>query len=173
MTNTPSYCYNHPGVETMLRCNKCGRPICAKCAVRTPTGYRCKECVRGQQRIFETATGVDYLLAFLVGGFLSTIASALVGLISGVAGIFSWFLIIAAAPTAGVAIAEALRFVTRRHRAKSLFITATIAVVLGVLPSMLVHLITFDLFSIIFQGIYLVVATPVVYTRLSGIQITK
>ena len=54
--NAPVYCANHPGVETSLRCNKCGKPICAKCAIRTPTGYRCKECVRGQQRIFETAT---------------------------------------------------------------------------------------------------------------------
>ena len=39
--NAPTYCANHPGVETSLRCNKCGKPICAKCAVRTPTGYRC------------------------------------------------------------------------------------------------------------------------------------
>ncbi len=173
MTISPSYCYNHPGVETMLRCNRCGRPICVKCAVRTPIGYRCKDCVRGQQRIFETATGVDYLVAFLVGGFLSTVASVLVALITSAGGYFAWFIIFAAAPTAGIGIAEVLRFVTRRHRAKSLFITATISVVLGVLPALIFHIITFDLFSIIFQVIYLVIATPVVYTRLSGIQITK
>jgi hypothetical protein len=173
ISSSSSYCYNHPSVETSLRCNKCGRPICAKCAVRTPTGYRCKECVRGQQRIFDTSTGVDYLFALLVGGFLSAIASVLVGVISGIAGIFSWFLIAAAAPTAGVAIAEAVRFVTRRHRSRSLFITATVGVVLGVLPALLVHIFTFNLFSIIFQIIYLVIATPVFYARLSGIQITK
>jgi hypothetical protein len=173
INSSPVYCANHPGVETTLRCNKCGKPICAKCAVRTPTGYRCKECVRGQMRIFDTATGVDYLLAFLVGGFLSAIASVLVGVISGVGGIFSWFIIIAAAPTAGVIIAEAVRFVTRRHRSKSLFITAAVAVVLGILPALLVHIITFNLFSLIFQIIYLVVATPVFYARLSGIQIAK
>ncbi len=51
-SSTPTYCANHPGVETSLRCNKCGKPICAKCAVRTPTGYRCKECVRGQLKDF-------------------------------------------------------------------------------------------------------------------------
>ena len=39
--NAPTYCANHPTVETTLRCNKCGKPICAKCAIRTPTGYRC------------------------------------------------------------------------------------------------------------------------------------
>lgn len=66
--SAPTYCANHPGVETSLRCNKCGKPICARCAIRTPTGYRCKECVRGQQKIFETAEWYDYALGFAIGG---------------------------------------------------------------------------------------------------------
>ena len=33
-------CANHPDRETLLRCNKCGKPICISCAVRTPVGYR-------------------------------------------------------------------------------------------------------------------------------------
>jgi hypothetical protein len=169
----PIYCYNHPGVETTLRCNKCGNPICPKCAVRTPTGYRCKDCVRGQQKIFETAEPVDYILGFLAAGFLSTVASVLVGLVSGIAGLFAWFLIIVGAPTAGMLIAEAARFVTRKHRSRALFLTVAAAVVLGVGPAILWHLFFLDLYSILFQIIYLVVATPVVYSRLSGIQITK
>ena len=57
----------------MLRCNRCERPICTECAVLTPTGYRCKECVRGQQKVFDTAKWFDYPLAIIVGGrpFLS------------------------------------------------------------------------------------------------------
>jgi len=51
------YCYVHPDRETLLRCNRCERPICQSCAVLTPTGYRCKECVRGQQKIFEPRVG--------------------------------------------------------------------------------------------------------------------
>ncbi len=62
-TSEPLYCVNHPDRETYLRCNRCDRPICSECAVLTPTGYRCKDCVRGQQRIFETAQSVDYFLA--------------------------------------------------------------------------------------------------------------
>ena len=53
MTESPNekmYCYNHPQRETVLRCNRCERPMCTSCAVLTPTGYRCKECVRGQQK---------------------------------------------------------------------------------------------------------------------------
>ncbi len=169
----PTYCANHPGVETSLRCNKCGKPICAKCAVRTPTGYRCKECVRGQQKIFVTAEWYDYILGFATAGLLSFLASLLVSLISGIAGIFAWFVIAAAAPTAGMAIAEAVRFVTRRHRSRPLFITVAIAVVLGALPAIILSLIAFSLFGLIFQAIFLFVATPIIYTRLSGIQLTR
>jgi membrane associated rhomboid family serine protease len=42
---TPLYCYRHPQVETSLRCNRCNKPICPKCAQRTPVGFRCAECV--------------------------------------------------------------------------------------------------------------------------------
>ncbi len=168
-----TFCANHPSVETSLRCNKCGKPICAKCAVRTPTGYRCKECVRGQQKIFETAAWVDYALGFASAGILSFLASLLVGLISGIAGFFAWFIIAAAAPTVGIGIAEAVRFVTRRHRSKPLFFTVAAAVVLGALPSILINLFAFNPFGLIFQAIYLVVATPIVFTRLSGIQLTR
>ena len=60
MTETTTetlYCYVHPTRETSLRCNNCDRPICAACAVRTPTGYRCRECVKRQQKVFDTSDG--------------------------------------------------------------------------------------------------------------------
>jgi hypothetical protein len=169
----PTYCVNHPGVETTLRCNKCGRPICARCAVRTPTGYRCKDCVRGQQKIFDTAQPVDYLLGFLATGLLSLVASGLVVLVSSIAGIFGWLLIIIGAPTVSVGIAEVSRFATRRHRSRSLFVTVASAMVLGAVPVLLLRLLSADLFGVIFLVIYLVIATPVFYTRLSGIQIFR
>jgi hypothetical protein len=65
------YCANHPNVETSLRCNKCEKPICARCAILTPTGYRCKECVRGQQKVFETAKWLDYPLIFMIVAILA------------------------------------------------------------------------------------------------------
>lgn len=42
-------CSYHPEVQTGLRCSRCGKPICPKCAVRTPVGLRCPDCagVRG------------------------------------------------------------------------------------------------------------------------------
>ena len=60
------YCTNHPDTETLLRCNKCGKPICLKCAVLTEVGYRCKECIREQQNVFYNAMTGDNWIAFAV-----------------------------------------------------------------------------------------------------------
>jgi hypothetical protein len=171
-SSTPTYCANHPGVETSLRCNKCGKPICAKCAFRTPTGYRCKECVRDQLRIFNTAQWYDYLLGGLTAGFLGFLASLLASLVSRLSFI-GWILIVIGAPTAGMIIAEGVRLVTRKHRSHPLFIVIAAAVVLGALPVIFIQLFTGNFFSLIFQGIYLFIATPIIYTRLSGIQLKR
>ena len=171
--STTLYCYIHPNRETALRCNNCGRPICASCAVRTPIGYRCRECVKGQQKTFDTSEWYDYLTGFLVAAILSTVASFLVTLIGRI-GFFGWFLIAAGAPTAGIAIAEGVRLVTQRRRSRALFTTMAAAVVVGALPIILFQLVfTQNFFGILFQIIYLVIAVPVVYSRLSGIQLFR
>jgi len=170
--STTLYCYVHPTRETALRCNNCNRPICASCAVRTPTGYRCKECVRERQKTFDTSEWYDYVLGFIVAGALSAVATFLVSLIGGI-GFFGWIIIFAGAPTAAVMIAEGVRLVTRRHRSRPLFITVAAGVVLGALPVILYQALTLNLFGILFQVIYLVIAVPLVYTRLSGIQLFR
>lgn len=172
MTETAQFCYVHPTRETGLRCNHCERPICASCAIRTPTGYRCKECVKSQQKIFDTAEWFDYLFGFSVAGILSLIASVLAGLISGF-GIFLVILVFVGASTVGVIIAESARFVTRRHRSRRLYLTVTAGMILGAAPFIILSLFNLDIFGLIAQAIYLFVATPVMYYRLSGLQLFK
>ena len=171
MTET-LYCYVHPTRETSLRCNNCERPICASCAVRTPTGYRCKECVRERQKTFDTAEVIDYVLGFIVAAFLSGIGAGLVTLVGSI-GFFGLLIISAGASTAGVVIAEGVRAATRKRRSRPLFITVAVGVVAGALPVILLQLFTGNIFGIVFQIIYLVIVTPVVYTRLSGIQLFR
>jgi hypothetical protein len=173
MTDTPLTCYVHPARTTLLRCNKCERPICTSCAIRTPTGYRCRECVRGQQKLFDTATWVDYVVGFITAAVLGGISSLLVNLIGSVAGFFAWFLIAAGTSTAGVIIAEACRFVTRRHRSRALFITIIAGMLLGAVPVILTTLLTMNIFGLVFIAIYLFVGVPIVYSRLSGFQFFK
>ena len=166
------YCYVHPNRETALRCNNCERPICASCAIRTPTGYRCKECVRDRQKTFDTSEWYDYVFGFIVAAFLSGIGAFLVTLVSSI-GFIGWFLIAAGAPTVGIVISEGVRAATRKHRSRPLFITVTAGVILGAVPVILFQLFVGNIFGIIFQVVYLVIVTPVVYTRLSGIQLFR
>ena len=167
------YCANHPTRETYLRCNRCEKPICTECAVRTPTGYRCKECVRSQQKIFDTARPVDYVAAFFIPVILSYLGSLLIGL----AGFFIFLI----APGVGWIIAEAVRKATGRRRSKPLFFTAAGASVIGalgsILPLVFVALLGYGgaelLVGLIWPGIYAALVATTVYTRLSGIQITR
>jgi hypothetical protein len=173
MTDSPPilYCANHPNVETSLRCNNCEKPICPKCAVLTPTGYRCKECVHNQQKIFDTAQWYDYPLAIVIGGVLAFIGSQVVSYV----GFFTIFL----APIAGLIIAEAVRFVIRRRRSRNLFLATAIAVAVGSLPPLLTVILSsllgfgslFALLPLLWQGLYTFTVTSTVYYRLRGINI--
>ena len=169
---TTLYCYVHPNRETSLRCNNCNRPICVACAVRTPTGYRCRACVKGQLKMFDTAEWYDYILGFFIAALLSGVAAFVVPFI-GSFGWFGWILIVPACSLSGMAIAESVRLVTRRHRSRVLFITVAVGVVLGAVPIILLQGLAMNLFGILFQVIYLVIAVPVVYSRLSGIQLFR
>lgn len=164
-----TFCYVHSDRETSLRCKRCEKPICASCAQGTPTGYLCRDCVRSHQKSFDTSEWYDYIFGFLTAGFLSAVAAVLIALISGI-GFIGWFLAISAAPLAGTTITEAVRYVTRRHRSGSLFLTVAAGMVLGALPITIVQILSMNIFGIIFQVVYLIIAVPLVYTRLSGIQ---
>lgn len=164
------YCYNHPNRETHLRCNRCERPICTSCAVLTPTGYRCKECVKGQQKIFNTTQWWDYPLGAIVAFILSLIASLLVKYLGFFALIASYFV--------GIGVAEAVRFVLRKRRSLRMPWVVAIAAFAG---SILLNLstltlvfaltgqITFSsLFSLLYPLAYAVIISVAAYYRLKG-----
>jgi hypothetical protein len=165
MTDTAPklYCANHPDVETSLRCNKCEKPICAKCAVLTPTGYRCKECIRGQQKIFETAEWIDYPLIFLSVAILAYLGSLIAFRLG--------FFIILLAPLAGGVIAEIARSITRHRRSKRLYLLAAVAAILGCVPLGLQFILQFSLLGLIWHLAYTILMTSTLYTRLAGIKI--
>src|SRR5919106_6024932 len=45
-----TYCYGHPDVPTRLRCSRCDRPICGRCAIPASVGQHCPECVAEARR---------------------------------------------------------------------------------------------------------------------------
>jgi len=123
MSENPSedtlFCTYHPGRETVLRCNRCNKPICTQCARLTPTGYRCKECLRGQQKVFETASWIDYPVAAAIAGVLAFLGNLLVGYV----GFFTLLL----APLVGLIISEVVRSAVHKRRSKRLFQVAAAA----------------------------------------------
>ena len=50
----PSVCYRHPGRQSWVLCQRCGRTVCPECQIQAPVGVHCPECVA------ETSGGVSW-----------------------------------------------------------------------------------------------------------------
>lgn len=125
---TVLYCANHPTVETLLRCSKCGKPICPRCGIRTPVGLRCRPCAQMRRpRSYVVGPG-HYLLATLV----ALPASFLAGFIMERVGFFFAFFLGAGV---GGLIAEIVYRVTGGKRGKGLALVVCGCIVAGALAS--------------------------------------
>ena len=128
------YCANHPNTETLLRCNKCGKPICMKCAVLTPVGYRCTECIHQQQNVYFNALDSDNFIALGVGFLVSAIAGPIAGLLlSGLGLYFGLIIAFIAGSGAGSLLAQIIRRSVGRRRGRRLPIFALIGIIGGIL----------------------------------------
>lgn len=123
------HCINHPQRETALRCNRCGAPVCTRCVVRTPVGFRCNECVKAQQATFFTARWYDYPVAGAVAFALSIPAAA----IASVAG---WWFAIIVSPIAGGLIGGIAHWAVGRRRGRWTWLVVATGLVLGALAAM-------------------------------------
>jgi hypothetical protein len=155
-----TYCAVHPDRETSLQCNKCGRYMCVQCAVQTPVGYRCRECVRGIEDKFFTAKETDYGIVFAVCAVLSAVG----GYIAGAVG-FLLVIIIMAAPVGGAIAGVALR-VTQRRRGRYSAYAAAAGTAVGGLAPLLYILVTRGVFvPDISVLLYAGIAAAAVYAR--------
>lgn len=118
------YCANHPNTETLLRCNKCAKPICIQCTVQTPVGGRCRECAN-VQRLPIYQVGLGPLALALVAGIL--VAFVLGGLCLNVGG---WFLLFLSF-IPGLAVAQAINWATGYKRGREVQIVAGVSLVVG------------------------------------------
>jgi hypothetical protein len=172
--DAPLYCKNHPRVETRLRCNRCGEPICIKCARRTPVGFRCPQCLHTQQAVFYTATITDYVIAAVIAFILGGIAAFLMGYMG-------WFIPIFLGPIAGGLIAEAVHRGTGGRRGHWIGVMVVACLVVSALVALIVRVpavflillgqpenATFLLRLVLgpFNVIYLVLASAAAFARL-------
>ncbi len=156
-------CANHPDRETLLRCNKCGKPICISCAVRTPVGYRCTDCVREQQNIYFNAMGRDNIVALAVGFALTLIVAPIVGFLLGSIGFFGFFIAFIIGSGAGTLVARIIRRAVGNRRGRKLPHWALAGIILGVAPWAFFFLLTGGrvfLMLLLFAGLTVASAFP-------------
>jgi hypothetical protein len=157
--NTSLTCAFHPKRETRLRCNRCDRPICIKCATHTPTGYRCQECIRSQQKVFITTKWFDYLIAFAIAGVISLLGSLL--------SLFLGFYTIFVAMGAGFLIVWAVKKAINNRRSPLLKIVMSATALVASLPPVISWLVIGGgFFSLIWYLAYSVIITLNVYYQL-------
>lgn len=165
--NAALTCVNHPDVETTLRCNRCGRPVCVKCVELTEVGYRCKDCIRQQQDTYFTAETKDYFVVALVSFFLAALAAPVIEVLLGILGLF--FGIILAmflGPAVGGTAATIIRRSVGRRRGRYLGLVAVIAIILGIVLGILVT-VPFGLrVNLIPLGVFLFLALSTIYATL-------
>ena len=125
MTDRTMVCANHPDRETSLRCNRCGKLICAQCAVHTPVGYRCRECVRGQQKELETARQLDYVIV----GIISLVGVGVAIFLLNHLGWWGFFI----APVVGGGLADLVRRAVGGRRSRYLPLASVIGGAVGLL----------------------------------------
>lgn len=169
-------CPNSVGPAS-LRCYKCGKPICPKCAVRTPVGYSCRDCVRQHQKAFDTAEWYDYPIAAVVSAIAGGLGSLTLG--------FGFFVIFIA-PAVGAGAAEIVRYAVRKRRARYLGWVAAGGFILGAAPAMLLPVIGLvfsvlggqgvglgGMLGLVWVGVYLVLGVGALLGRLQGIVIGR
>lgn len=121
-----------PEEGPVLRCNRCDTPITPQNAVLTETGYRCKACIRGQQKVFDTSQTTDPILAFSIAALIAFAGSWLVAPLG--------FIVILVASGLGMLIFNLTRLVLKRRRGKRIDLAVLIGAIIGACP-LLIRLI--------------------------------
>lgn len=106
-----TYCTVHPDRETGLRCNQCDRYMCVECAVHTPVGYRCKQCVRQVDDRYFNAQALDHWKVLGVALLVGVVSGAILGYFRGLGFLLA---IIAGFPVGAFAGEWSFRAIQRR-----------------------------------------------------------
>jgi hypothetical protein len=89
-------CYRHPDRETWVRCGRCDRPICPRCAMQGPVGFRCRDCGKPVNDPLTTIKAPQLVLGSVVSigaGTLGGLIGVQLGLFSIIVGFFAGGLI--------------------------------------------------------------------------------
>jgi hypothetical protein len=142
-------CAAHPGVETNLRCGKCGKPICPKCMVQTPVGARCPDCAKLHRLPTYRMSSAYYLRA--AGAALGT--AIVIGVVWGIIESYLPFRFFGLIIGAGIgwAIGEVVGLAVNRKRGVWLAVIGSAGVVIAYGLTLAVDMFRFGFIS--FSGL--------------------
>ena len=159
----------------VLRCNRCGKPITPETAVLTPTGYRCQDCIRQQQKVFDTTKGLDVVIGFLISSIISFAGSWFVPRLG--------FFTILIAPGIGALIYKAVRLAIKKRRSKALNSAILAGALIGSLPLLVPQMLNViampteilsviaNLTPLIWRVVYTVMVATTAYAQTKGIRL--
>ena len=171
----PEISGENPDETPVLRCNRCGKPITPETAVLTPTGYRCQDCIRQQQKVFDTTKGLDVLVGFLISGIITFAGSWFVPRLG--------FFTILIAPGVGALIYKAVRLAVKQRRSKALNSAILAGALIGNLPLLIPQMrnviamptevlsIIGNLTPLIWRVVYTVMVATTAYAQTKGIRL--
>jgi len=165
---------NDPAQVPGLTCNRCGKPITPVTSILTPTGYRCKDCIRAQQKVFDTTKPLDIVIGFLIAGVFSYVG----GLVVSRLGFFTLLV----APGVGTLIANAVRIAVKRRRSKLLNSAILAGALIGGIPLLLPGIVSFlvsadsplsvgNLLPLIWRGVYVALVASTAFAQTKGIRL--
>ena len=110
-------CAFHPKVETLLRCSKCEKPICSRCAILTPVGSRCRECAGIRRFSAFDAKPIDVMRALVAALFVGLAVGLALGFADALfPPVLRWLLRAAGLVGAGYLVGEAVSVAVNRKR---------------------------------------------------------
>ncbi|MGH9173568.1 MAG: B-box zinc finger protein, partial [Vicinamibacterales bacterium] len=118
-------CTYHPNVLTRLRCSRCEKPICPRCMVPTPIGYRCPDCARGPKPAIYQASPTGIATGAAMGVTIAALTGVFWGLFP--AWEFYWTMLL------GFGVSESIAWAARYKRGTELMVVAMSCVVFGII----------------------------------------
>lgn len=77
-TSAANFCYRHPGRQSFILCQRCGRTICAECQTQAAVGVICPECLREQRK--NAPRTKPAILTRLTGSGQPTVTYSIIGI---------------------------------------------------------------------------------------------
>lgn len=127
------HCTWHSDRETLLRCARCGKPMCPECARPHPVGLRCKECMRETRSPLYRVSAGRYAVAGVTALASGSAAALLLAAIFGqLGGIFALIIGFVGGGILGAPIAEAVSVSAGRKRGRGLVYVTAAGMGLGI-----------------------------------------